>query len=94
MRQTSCKILLLILPALLFIQTYVHAGNIETYHEANIAYQQKEYEKAIELYQSLIKQGHLAPELYYNLANAFYKHGNIPDAILNYERSLKMNPKD
>lgn len=67
---------------------------LEAYHKANIAYQQNDYAKAIELYENLLSQGQYAPELYFNLGNAWYKKGNIPKSILNYERALKMSPKD
>lgn len=70
------------------------AGPLELYHEANIAYQQKDYNKAIKLYETIIKQGESAPELNYNLANAYFKNGNIPHSILNYERVLKLDPKN
>jgi hypothetical protein len=32
--------------------------------------------------------------LYYNLGNAYYRTGNIPRAILNYERALRLMPGD
>jgi len=66
----------------------------DLYREANLAYQEKDYLKAIDLYQDVIKQGHISPELYYNLGNAWYKSGDVPHSILNYERALKMNPGD
>ena len=38
--------------------------------------------------------GYESEELYFNLGNAFYKSGNLPFAILNYERAKKLNPGD
>jgi tetratricopeptide (TPR) repeat protein len=67
---------------------------LDIYHQANIAYQQKEYVKAIELYENILSQGNTSPELYYNLANAYYKNNDVPHSILNFERALKMDPKD
>ncbi len=69
-------------------------GHLDVYRQANMAYQERNYANAIELYNSLLKEGQLAPELYFNLGNAYYKTGNVPQSILNYERALKMNPKD
>ena len=50
------------------------------------------YEQAAELYQQVIDAGLVAPELYYNLGNAYFKQHNIPMAILNYERALQLDP--
>ncbi len=69
-------------------------NHLDTYHEANICYQKQDYSKAIVLYEQVLAQGQYAPELYYNLGNAWYKQGNIPKSILYYERALKMSPGD
>jgi hypothetical protein len=36
----------------------------------------------------------VSPELRYNLGNAYYKSGNLGRAVLNYERSLRLAPRD
>ncbi|MBR0531099.1 MAG: tetratricopeptide repeat protein [Bacteroidales bacterium] len=33
-----------------------------------------------------------SPELYCNIGDAYFKQGNYPKAILNYERALKLDP--
>jgi tetratricopeptide (TPR) repeat protein len=38
--------------------------------------------------------GYASAKLYFNLGNAYYKHGNIPKAILNYERAKLLDPND
>ncbi len=58
----------------------------------NKAYQRGQYEEAISIYEKVIEQGKASAELYYNLGNAYYKAENIPSAILNYERALKLDP--
>lgn len=71
-----------------------NAQNIEEYAEkANQAYSKKEYAMAIELYSSIISKGYESDLLYYNLGNAYYRTNNIPEAILNYEKALKINPR-
>jgi tetratricopeptide (TPR) repeat protein len=70
------------------------ANDQENYRKANQAYQQKEYDKAIELYGNLEEKGIISHELFYNLGNAWYKKGDIAHAILYYERALKINPGD
>lgn len=61
---------------------------------ANDAYQQKEYAKAIEVYESILAEGQYSVPLYYNLGNAYYRNGNLANAILYYERALKIKPTD
>ncbi len=60
----------------------------------NSAYQNKNYEKAIEKYEKIINEGYASPELFYNLGNAYYKIGAVGKAILNYERALLLDPSN
>ena len=62
--------------------------------EAESAYAQEDYAKAIELYESVLKNYGESAAVYYNLGNAYYKDGQIASAILNYERSLLLDPGD
>jgi len=62
--------------------------------EANKAYTSGEFQKAVDLYEKLVKSGLSAAELYYNLGNAYYRIGDYKSAILNYERAKKINPDD
>lgn len=55
------------------------------------AYMQNDYLAAIQIYESLLRQGESA-EVYYNLGNSYYKSGDIARAILNYERALLLQP--
>lgn len=62
--------------------------------EAETAYIQEDYERAIELYEEVLLNHGESASVYYNLGNAYYKAGKIAPAILNYERSLLLNPGD
>lgn len=66
----------------------------EVFNSANRMYQQKEYEKAIELYHELIDNGYEGISLYFNLGNAYYRAGKLGYAILYYEKALKLSPGD
>lgn len=61
---------------------------------ANEEYTKGNYVQAVGLYKQVVDEGSIAPELYYNLANAYFKNNQVSQAILNYERALKLKPDD
>ncbi|MCQ2325782.1 MAG: tetratricopeptide repeat protein, partial [Paludibacteraceae bacterium] len=61
--------------------------------QANDFYQQSDYEQAAQLYEQYVAQ-YPSADAYYNLGNAYFKQGNLSHAILSYERSLRLNPRD
>lgn len=67
---------------------------LNLYHLANIAYQKQDYVGAIKLYEQLTNDGNFSPEVYFNLGNSYFKSGNVPRAIINYERGKKLAPED
>lgn len=66
----------------------------DLFREANNAYNQGEYERAIIYYDSIHAQGVHSAELYFNLGNAHYKRNAIAPSILNYERALLLDPSN
>jgi tetratricopeptide (TPR) repeat protein len=62
--------------------------------QAETAYASEQYDRAAELYESVLKNYGDSYELYYNLGNSYYKTGKIAHAILNYERALRIKPGD
>lgn len=62
--------------------------------KANTLYATGEYDKAAQLYEAILLKGFESKELYYNLGNACYKSNQITKSIINYERALKLSPKD
>lgn len=78
-----------ILIILFFCGTKLLAANENnTLQQANQFYTQKEYQNAIELYESVLKKNDALPELHYNLANAYYKNNQLGKAILHFEKTL------
>jgi len=61
--------------------------------QANALYIQGEYLQAINLYERIIQEYGVSPELFFNLGNAYFKTHDIARAILNYERALRLNPR-
>jgi tetratricopeptide (TPR) repeat protein len=62
--------------------------------EAHQSYSAAEYDKAISLYESVLKSGYESSGLYFNLGNAYFKISNIPAAILYFEKAKKLDPTD
>ena len=60
--------------------------------QANDLYMKAQYEQAATVYEELVHAEGVAPELFYNLGNAYYKSGEIAKSILNYERALRISP--
>ncbi len=81
--------LLLVLCHLTFAQTDFDA--------ANTAYAEGRYDEAAALYQAILdEQGETQSKalavVYYNLGNAQFKKGELAQAILAYERALRLKP--
>lgn len=62
--------------------------------KANDLYGQQKFEEAITVYESLISNDLHSHEIYFNLANAYYRTSQNTLAILNYERALLLKPND
>src|SRR5699024_1696266 len=67
----------------------------EVAREANEAYDSRNFQKAVTLYQQAIEEKTDNAKLYYNLASAQAKAGNTEEAIRNYEqfKSMSENPE-
>ncbi len=64
------------------------------FYKANTLYEQGSYDEAISEYSKLLSQGMESGNLYYNLGNCYFKKGETGKAILNYERSKRLIPRD
>ncbi|MBM6993310.1 MAG: tetratricopeptide repeat protein [Prevotella sp.] len=69
------------------------AASAITKQDADKAYQSGNYQQAIIDYQSLLKTG-ISADIYYNLGNAYYRSDSLSQAILAYERALRLSPGD
>jgi tetratricopeptide (TPR) repeat protein len=66
----------------------------EIIRQANEAYTQGEFDRAVELYQKAIEENGVSANAYYNIGNSYYRINKIAPAILNYERALLLSPGD
>ena len=61
---------------------------------ANTAYNEGNFEKAAATYEQILAQNLHSAALYYNLANAYFKQGELGKALLNYNRASRIAPGD
>lgn len=62
--------------------------------QANKSYQQEDYLTALELYRDIEEKNVLSAELFYNMANAYYKTNKVAHSIYYYERALSLEPNN
>lgn len=60
----------------------------------NSFYEASNYTQSAEAYQEILNRGYASADLYYNLGNVYFKKKELGNAILNYERALRLNPTD
>lgn len=70
----------------------VPADILNLWNEANRAYQNRQYEHAIDNYESVLQSKFTDAQVWYNLANAYYKNGQKGPALVNYLRAIKADP--
>ena len=58
------------------------------------AYSAGQWAEALQDWSDVAATGLRSKELYYNLGNAYFKTGETAQAVLNYERALRLDPSD
>lgn len=70
------------------------AQNDALFARATDAYNEGDYNTAIENYLEIIEAGQHSSELYFNLGNSYYKLNQIAPSIYYYEKALLLKPND
>lgn len=71
----------------------IQAKDLDSLWTAGVqAYTDEKFSDASAAWTSIEESGQKSAKLYYNLGNAWFKQGNYPKAILNYERALRLDP--
>ncbi|MBQ7639553.1 MAG: BatD family protein [Bacteroidales bacterium] len=83
----------LLFAALLCLGTFTaRAAEDSRWEEAAAAYTSADYATALDTYRSIADEGLVSADLWYNIAGCYFKLGDIPHAILYYEKCLKLAP--
>ena len=90
------RITLLILLAIALMPRFVAAQeSFDTWFEqANAAYNEGNYESALEFYNNIVAAEQESAPLFFNMGNTYYKMGIYPMAIYYYEKALKLDPSN
>ncbi|MFH1593312.1 MAG: hypothetical protein ABID09_01280 [Candidatus Omnitrophota bacterium] len=96
MKNRICAALIL---AFLLMPAGVACSSDETearilFSQGNQFYGQEKFEEAILSYEKILEMGLESGPVYYNLGNAYFKHGSPGKAILNYLRAGRILPND
>ena len=83
-------LLLLAMPFAAQAQEDVYVDSL--WNAANAAYAEGRWDDAVSGYEMISDMGLESASLYCNTGNAYAKSGNVPFAILYYERALKVDP--
>ncbi len=91
----KCKKIAVLLATILLVAFHATGQNPEqSAAEAAKAYNTKQYPEAISLYTKIIAGGYESYALYYNVGNAYYRNNENAQAILYYEKALKLAPNN
>ncbi|MDR1952165.1 MAG: tetratricopeptide repeat protein [Elusimicrobiota bacterium] len=69
--------------------------NAAQIRNAQNSFNNGDYLKTIEIYETIVNVEKIHnPHIYYNLANAYFRNGDSPRALLNFERAYRLDPRD
>jgi len=81
---------------LLFLISFANANESiqATFKKANDLYHKEKFSEAVTAFESIEKQGNASSDLYFNIANCYYKLGKVAPSIYYYEKAVLLNPDD
>lgn len=85
------KRILFVITIILSYTLSVHAES-DVLKQANNLYAKGQFSEAAKQYEKIISTEGVAPEIYFNLGNAYFKSNEVGRSILNYERALRLDP--
>ena len=78
----------------LLICAFSIAQNNILFSQGNSLYNEGKFQDAINTYESILDTENHSSELYFNLANAYYKLNRIAPSVYYYEKALQLSPND
>jgi tetratricopeptide (TPR) repeat protein len=91
----KCKKIAVLVATILLVAFQAAAQDPEQMAaQAAKSYNTKQYPEAIAQYEKIVASGFDSYALYYNLGNAYFRNNEIAEAILYYEKALKLAPNN
>ncbi len=85
---------LISIAVILLAITFSSAAKDDTFLKAQTAYDDGRYAEAVVLYNKLLDEGIRNNEVHYNLANAYFKDSDLPNAVWHYRKAWYAAPRD
>ena len=64
------------------------------FERGNKLYAKAQYQEAIKVYKQSIANNYQSANVFFNMGNAYYRIGDMPSALLYYEKAHKLRPSD
>jgi tetratricopeptide (TPR) repeat protein len=81
--------------AVLFLSFFANAQDVDSlFVKANKFYQNEQYTQALQLYKDIENKNVASEELFFNMANAYFKTNQAAPSIYYYEKALQLDPND
>ena len=91
---TNLSMRIVLLGALLVFSARASLASDDTFAQAQAAYDAGRYAEASMLYEQMLDNNIANVEVRYNLANAHFKNGDLPQAVWNYRKAWQSAPRD
>ena len=88
------KMLSILFLLFVFIGNSQESFEAAAFTKANEAYTAENFDLAIAGYEQILKTGKHSAEVYFNLANAYYKINAVGPAVYNFEKALQLDPEN
>jgi tetratricopeptide (TPR) repeat protein len=88
------RILYFIITLLLPVLASGESQQNALFEKGNALYNKAQYAQALKIYQQVTDAGYQSAALYFNMGNASFKNGDIPSALLYYQKAHKLSPGD
>ncbi len=79
---------------MVFVGVLAMAQDEVLFDKATTAYNEGNYELAIDNYQQILRNGKHSANVYFNLGNSYYKSNQIGPSIYYYEKALLLDPNN
>lgn len=80
--------------ALVFGMAFNTVALDDLFNKAQVAYDDGRFAEAVMLYENMVSNGVENTEVIYNLANAYFKDGDLPKAVWHYRKAWYGAPRD